>query len=281
MRAGVHVSTRGGYREAARRAAAYGAEAFQYFPKNPRSLLVKAFDRSEAGRCAQYCDEHGIVSIAHSPYPTNIAAEDAGHRARTVSSLLNDLEIAEACGSLGVVVHFGVYKGPDPLEGYRNSVLTLSAVAKQWHGRAKLLIENQAGEHTFMGTTMEELAQIRGLCTDAHKIGFCLDTCHLFASGVWDGRPEAEWMDKAIALGVIDHLAAVHLNDSVYPSGEKRDRHAVIGEGFIGEAGFSWLLRHPRLAQVPFVLETPSGNEGTHKGQLDQIRRMGGQAAHD
>ncbi|QHT61668.1 deoxyribonuclease IV [Paenibacillus lycopersici] len=276
MRAGVHVSTRGGYREAARRAAAYGAQAYQYFPKNPRSLTVKSFDRAEAQRCAAYCEEHGIVSIAHSPYPTNVAAEDAEHRARTVLSLLNDLDIAEACGSLGVVVHFGVYKGPDPLEGYRNAVVTLSAVTRQWNGKAKLLIENQSGEHTFMGTTMEELAQIRGLCADADKIGFCLDTCHLFASGVWDGSPDAPWLVKAAELGVTRHLAAVHLNDSVYPSGGKKDRHAVIGEGHIGEPGLTWLLRHPLLADTPFVLETPSGNDGTHKGQLALIRRMGG-----
>lgn len=257
------------------RAAACGAEAYQYFPKNPRSLTVKTFDKIEANRCAEYCAKHGIVSIAHSPYPTNVASEDAEHRARTVVSLLNDLEIAEACGSLGVVVHFGVYKGPDPLEGYRNAVGALSAVAERWHGRAKLLIENQAGEHTFMGTTMEELAQIRGLCADSHKIGFCLDTCHLFASGVWDGSPDAPWMEKAIALGVAEHLVAVHLNDSVYPSGEKRDRHAVIGEGHIGERGLAWLLRHPLLADTPFIMETPSGNDGTHREQLQLIRALG------
>ncbi|MFC4809516.1 deoxyribonuclease IV [Paenibacillus sp. GCM10023250] len=276
MRAGFHVSTKGGYREAARRAAAFGAEAYQYFPKNPRSLAVKRFDLAEARRCAEFCAEQGIVSIAHSPYPTNVASEDAEHRAQTVLSLLNDLDIAEACGSLGVVVHFGVYKGQDPLEGYRNAVVTLSAVSQQWRGKAKLLIENQAGDHTFMGTTMEELAQIRGLCKDNHNIGFCLDTCHLFASGTWDGSPDADWLWKAQALGVIEHLAAVHLNDSVYPSGEKRDRHAVIGEGCIGAPGLTWLLRHPLLADTPFVLETPSGTDGTHREQLALIRSMGG-----
>ncbi|WP_308634326.1 deoxyribonuclease IV [Paenibacillus silvisoli] len=278
MKDGVHVSTRGGYREAARRADAYGSRAYQYFPKNPRSLSVKSFDAAEAMRCAAYCEERGIVSIAHSPYPTNIASEDPEHRARTAESLLNDLAIAEACGSLGVVVHFGVYKGSDPLEGYRNAVLTLSSITSQWQGRAKLLIENQAGEHGFMGTTMEELAQIRSLSVDPHKIGFCLDTCHLFASGVWDGAPDAPWMDKAIELGVIEHLTAIHLNDSVYPSGEKRDRHARIGEGHIGERGIAWLLRHPMLKDVPFVLETPSDADDTHRRQLDLIRALRGES---
>ncbi|MCQ6560159.1 deoxyribonuclease IV [Paenibacillus mendelii] len=276
MRTGCHVSTRGGYLEAAKRASRLYAEAYQYFPKNPRSLARKVIDQTDAGRCAAYCGEHGIVSIAHSPYPTNVAAEDPQQRERTAESLLNDLAIAEACGSIGVVVHFGVYKGKDPLEGYRNAVKTLSAVTAQWDGNAKLLIENQAGEHTFMGTTMEELAQIRSLCHAPHKIGFCLDTCHLFASGVWDGSPEAAWLETAVRLNVMEHILAIHLNDSVHPSGAKRDRHAVIGEGYIGEAGLRWLLQHPLLRDVPFILETPAGVDGTHKAQLELVRKWGG-----
>ncbi|WP_274655153.1 deoxyribonuclease IV [Paenibacillus humicola] len=278
MRLGCHVSTRGGYAESARRTAALGAQAFQYFPKNPRSLALKSFDAADARRCADFCRERGIVSIAHAPYPTNIAAEDAEHRAKTALSLLNDLEIAESCGSLGVVVHFGVYKGPDPLEGYRNAVTTLSAVAGRWNGRAKLLVENQSGEHTFMGATMEELAQIRSLCAQPEKIGFCLDTCHLFASGVWEGSAGAAWLDKAAELGVLPNTAAFHLNDSVHKSGSKKDRHAVLGQGFIGEEGLSWLLGHPHLRGMPFVLETPAGPDGTHRGQLELARRLGGEA---
>lgn len=262
--------------EAARRARAAGANAFQYFPKNPRSLAPKLFDRADAGRCAQYCAEHGIVSISHSPYPTNVAADDPGHLERTVISLMNDLDIAEACGSLGVVVHFGVYKGKDVLQGYRNAVLTLSRVASQWQGKAKLLIENQAGDHTMMGVTMEELAQVRGLCADPHKIGFCLDSCHLFASGVWDGGADADWLAKAKELEVLPHIAAIHLNDSVYPSGAKRDRHAVLGEGRIGAEGLQWLLRQPAFANTPFVLETSAGADGTHREQIKLARQWGG-----
>ncbi|BBH19897.1 putative endonuclease 4 [Paenibacillus baekrokdamisoli] len=276
MRAGCHVSTKGGYAQAAKTAASLGAESFQYFPKNPRSLVVKSFDDGDAKRCAAFCQERGIASIAHSPYPTNIAAEDPQHRARTVVSLLNDLDIAEACGSLGVVVHFGVYKGPNPLEGYQNAIFTLNAVTSQWKGQAKLLIENQAGEHTFMGTTMEELAQIRSLADHPHQIGFCLDTCHLFASGVWDGSVDAQWVRRARELHVLEHLVAIHLNDSVYPSGAKKDRHAVIGEGYIGETGLKWLLNMPELVNLPFVLETSAGADGTHREQLALIREWGG-----
>ena len=126
-----------------------------------------------------------------------------------------------------------------------------------------------------MGMTMEELAQIRSLCADKDKIGFCLDTCHLFASGVWRGEQEAEWLSKAESLDIMQHVAAIHLNDSVYGCGEKRDRHAVLGEGTIGEQGLQWLLSHPWLRDVPFILETPSGPDGAHMDQLALARRWG------
>jgi len=270
VRVGSHVSIRRGYKEAAANAAAIGAKAYQYFPKNPRSLLVKSFDRADAARCKAFCGEHGLASIAHAPYPVNLAAVDPEQRARTEASLLNDLDIAEACGSIGVVVHFGIYKGPDILAGYRSIIHALDAVLEQWEGSAKLLIENQAGDHAAMGTTFEELVQIRSLSKHPQRIGFCLDTCHLFASGVWDGTNESEWSAKARAIGYLDHLAAVHLNDSVHPSGARRDRHAPVGRGMIGAGAFRKLLAIPELRGVPLVLETPESADYTHRDQIRQ-----------
>ncbi len=116
---GSHVSIRKGFLGAARTAAAIGGTAFQYFPKNPRSLSVKEFDHADAEACAAFCRREGIISIAHAPYPANLAAEDPHMQEVTVQSLLNDLEIVEACGSIGLVVHFGKYKGKDPLQGYK------------------------------------------------------------------------------------------------------------------------------------------------------------------
>ncbi|WP_127533666.1 deoxyribonuclease IV [Paenibacillus kobensis] len=268
---GCHVSTRGGYLAAAVRAEAQGAKSFQYFPKNPRALSVKSFDRTDAKRCAAYCTERGLHSIAHTPYPTNLAAADADQRSRTVSSLLNDLDIAEACGSIGVVVHFGIYKGAEPLAGYQNIITALNEVTAQWDGKAKLLIENQAGDHAFMGTTFEELATVRSLCNAPLQIGFCLDTCHLFASGGWNGEPNAPWLKKATETGVLPHIEAIHFNDSKYESGQRKDRHAAIGAGMIGEQGLRWLLQAPELKNVPFVLETPTEGAGSHKQQLERM----------
>lgn len=278
MYIGSHVSIRGGYWNAAKSAAAIGARSFQYFPKNPRSLQPKPVDYADAGRCAEWCRAQGMLSIAHSPYPTNLAAVDAVQRVKTAASLLNDLEIAEACGSVGVVVHFGIYKGPDILEGYRLIIEMLNTILAQWDGKAKLLIENQAGDHANMGIAFEELAQIRRLCHYPDKIMFCLDTCHLFASGQWSAPEDWSWLERASRTGCLEQLGAIHLNDSAYSSGLRRDRHAIIGAGKIGLEALVQLVQLPELAHIPIVLETPTAEGMAHDDQISLLRsRLAGE----
>lgn len=272
---GCHISIRQGYAGAARIASAIGASAFQYFPKNPRGLSVKAFDAGDAAECGAICRTHGIRSIAHTTYATNLAAEGAIREA-TIRSLRNDLEIAEACGSDGVVVHFGKWRaGADPLAGYRVIISALNETLAGWEGSAKLLIENQAGEGTSVGATLEELCTIRNLSSRPDCIGFCLDTCHLFASGVWDGTNWQSVAENGRRLGFWEHLGAVHLNDSAHPSGSRRDRHANIGQGAIGAAAFAEVLRTPELSGIPVVLETPDPTNMSRQEEIDTVRALG------
>jgi len=271
---GCHISIKQGYSGAARTAAAIGATAFQYFPKNPRSLSIKDFSASDAAACAEICREHGIRSIAHTTYATNLAAEGA-LREPTIRSLRNDLDIAEACGSDGVVVHFGKWRGSaDPLEGYKVIIEALNETLRDWRGNAKLLIENQAGEGTSIGTTLEELVSIRQLSAFPEKIGFCLDTCHMFASGVWTGANWRQIYETGSKLGYWQHLTALHLNDSVYPSGACRDRHANIGGGAIGAPPLAEALRTPELTGLPVVLETPVPMQSSHQAEIEYVRSL-------
>jgi deoxyribonuclease-4 len=277
IRAGSHVSTRRGFSKAAEYAVSIGGSAFQYFPKNPRTLAPKAYNHADALKCASWCRTNDIRSIAHGPYLVNPASE--GEAAQTMAlCTLNDLDIAEACGSIGVVVHFGHYKGNDPLHGYRNIIQWINSVTKLWNGNALILLENQAGDHGPMGTTPEELVQIRTLIDQPEKVGFCLDTCHLFASGEWKPGEWSAFAERARKLHFWDHVRAIHLNDSLFPSGSRKDRHAVIAEGWIGRDGFLDLLATPELSDVPFVLETPSGIEGTHRDQLMLVQQLSGEA---
>ncbi|TFE24896.1 deoxyribonuclease IV [Cohnella luojiensis] len=271
-RVGSHVSTRHGYLKAAEYAVAIGGKAYQYFPKNPRTLETKTFNGTDARKCAEWCRGNDVLSIGHGPYPVNPASEGEPAQ-RMALSTLNDLEIAEACGSIGVVVHFGHYKGKDPLQGYRNIIQWINSVTRLWNGHAQILLENLAGDHGPMGTTPEELMQIRSLVESPEKVGFCLDTCHLYASGEWRHGDWSSFTERARKIGFWEYVRAVHLNDSRYASGSLKDRHAAIGEGWIGRDGMKEVIGTPELADVPLLLETPAGEDGTHRDQLKLIQQ--------
>jgi len=269
---GSHISIRNGYSGAAQQAIRMEAQSFQYFPKNPRSLHLKTFDEKDAAHCAELSRKHGILSIAHTAYLINLSVQEQEMRQTIRASLKNDLQITEACGSLGLVVHFGKYKGKDPLQGYKLMIEMLNEVLVDWTGKALILIENNAGQGVKMGTTLEELVQIRQLTEVKEKIGFCLDTCHAFASGLWNGTNWQEVAEKGRELGYFEHLKAIHLNDSAYKTSSFRDRHANIGKGYIGVEPFKELLTSKEIAGLPLVLETPESTGYTHQDEMRYIR---------
>jgi deoxyribonuclease-4 len=274
VKIGCHISIRKGYLQAAKTAEQIGAGAFQYFPKNPRSLSIKTFDRGDAEACARYCREHGIASIAHAPYPVNLAVADELKRRATVESVLNDLEIVEACGSIGLVVHFGKFKGGDLLTGYKNVLQCLNEILSRWRGNALILLENQAGEGTSIGTRFEELLQIRALAVRPEKIAYCFDTCHAFASGLWKENSWTEAAAEGEKLGFFSLVKAVHLNDSAYPSGSRRDRHANIGRGCIGWEQIGEFMRSSWIKGLPVILETPSGPLQSHQQEILTLQQQ-------
>lgn len=274
MKLGSHVSIRNGYRAAAQYAAHIGAKSYQYFPKNPRSLSVKSFDRRDAEQCRAFCNQHGMVSIAHAPYPTNLSVETTELQEILKHSLKNDMEIAEACGSIGLVVHFGKHKGKDPLEGYKLMINMLNEVLVDWNRELLLLIENNAGQGGRMGITLEELVQVRNLTSYPEKIGFCFDTCHAFASGLWDGVNWPEVLAHGEALGYFQHLKAIHLNDSLYGHASFRDRHANVGKGKIGLEGMKQFLCSRVVEDLPVVLETPDSQTYTHLKEIKYVKEI-------
>jgi deoxyribonuclease-4 len=271
MRIGCHVSIRHGFYAAAQTAKAIGCGIFQYFPKNPRSLSVKSFDVRDAFRCQEYCKTHQLLSVAHTPYTVNLATGDPQLQEATIKSLLNDLWIAEECGSIGVVVHFGKFPGNDPLQGYRNIIQLLNEVLSGWQGKAMLLIENQAAG---MGTTLQELVQIRMLVDRPERIGFCFDTCHAFAGGMWDGTNWAQVEQLGRELDYSAHLKVVHLNDSKYPYASNKDFHENIGRGCIGAEGFREFLLSPMIKNVPLLLETPTSADYPVSQEMLYVKQL-------
>jgi len=274
---GCHLSIKDGFLAAAKKAQKMQAKAFQYFPKNPRSLAIKDFNKEEAAHCKAFCEEHGIQSVSHTPYPTTITPQDKKTRSLVVRSLLNDLEITEACGSIGAVVHFGKHlPNITLLESYQLMIDVLNEVLDQWDGQAKILLENNAGVPGAIGTTLEEIVQIRKLCHHPEKIGFCFDTCHAFSCGLWDGENWEEFVKKATELHYFDELKVVHLNNSKYPTREGKDRHApIFGPGYITKNQWNPLFSTRKLHNIPFILETPK-EITPHEKEIQMLKETWG-----
>ena len=274
MKLGCHVSIREGYLGAAKLATKLGASVFQYFPKNPRSLAIKEVNNTDALYCREFCNEHKLISIAHSPYPTNLTPSSGDQKQRVIHSLVNDLSIAHACGSIGVVVHFGKeFHATDPLVGYQKMIEIINEVIKRSDNSCKLLLENNAGKPGSIGTTLEELAQIRKLTDSPERIGYCLDTCHAFASGLWTGDNWADLVINGDKVDFFTNLSVIHLNNSRYPVGSGKDRHAnILDDGHINEKQWTSLITSPVIQDVPLVLETPSEHRINHKEEIRQLK---------
>lgn len=272
---GAHVSIRRGYLSAAQTAVHLGASAFQYFPSNPRSLSVVSKNERESEACAQFCVQNGLVSVGHAPYGLNLAVTpDTPEETIMLNALAAGLKITESCGSIGLVVHFGKFYGSDTLQGYRNIIQLINKALRFYKGSALILLENGAGQGSELGTTLEELSQIRSLCEDPQRVGFCLDTCHAFASGLWTGDNWSELAEKGTQLGYFHDLHAIHLNNCKYPMGEGKDRHAnIFKHGFIKDTQFDELIRSPLLHDKLFVLETPKDLGISHKEEIEQLTK--------
>src|SRR5690625_1015372 len=128
---GCHLSIRNGYYNTAQQTKELGADCFQYFTKNPRILSIKRWSSYDTHQCAQFCQREGIISLAHAPYLTNLAEHSPNRQHDIIQSAINDLHIAEACGSIGVVIHFGTSKQDDKLAGYRTIIDTLNIIDRK------------------------------------------------------------------------------------------------------------------------------------------------------
>lgn len=277
MKFGCHLSIKKGYLGAAKKALTMNADAFQYFPKNPRSLQVKDFNQEDAALCKVFCEENEILSVSHSPYPTSLTPHNEEKREQVIRSLLNDLTIGEACGSIGVVVHFGK-RNPHmtAIENYQLIIEMLNDVLSEWEGTAKILLENNAGFPGAFGTTLEELVQIRKLCEYPEKIGFCFDTCHAFSCGLWTGENWDAILENGLKLGYFDELKLIHLNNSKYAVRSGKDRHApIFGSGHIKELHFEQIIKTSQLKNIPFILETPK-EEISHEREIQLLQERWG-----
>lgn len=251
-----------------------GCESLQFFTKNPRAFKGKPADPAEAAQGRLLMEQYGLVAVAHAPYITNLSTPDPVLQEISIASLKLDLENAEAYGAVGCVCHMGKHVGQGEAYGMQRMVETLDLLLEQYQGPCRLLLENTAGQGSELGTSMEQCVDARSRVAQPQRIGFCFDTCHGFAAGAYTLDTWGDFVTRGRALGYWEHVKAIHLNDSKFDAGSRKDRHANLGKGFIGESGLAYLLRSGAFAGLPVVLETPVENEAEYGPEIAYARSL-------
>lgn len=274
MRLGCHLSIAKGFAAAVKTAPTLGANAFQYFTKNPRGFRnAKPLDEVDAKRGRELMRELDLVAVGHTPYLINLAAVDEGLYHASIDALVQDMVIAEARGTYGVVVHCGKPKEQGREWGIERMQHAIKTVLERNRTEGvQILIENTAGQGSEIGASMEELLAIVEPFT-LDEVGICFDTQHAFAAGmITRDNPSAfPGFDNPTFM---QRLKAIHLNDSKVEFGVHKDRHELIGQGELGVPGIAGLVNDARLADIPFYLETPVDSEKQYADEIQAVKDL-------
>ncbi|HUR85754.1 MAG TPA: deoxyribonuclease IV [Solirubrobacteraceae bacterium] len=259
MLIGAHVSPAGGPAKAIERGVERGAQAIQIFNQNPRAWTPRVYSDEEIAefREAMAASEVDALLI-HAVYLLNCASEDPEIRANSLRSLVASLQAGTALGAHAVVLHPGSAKTGDVGEAIARAGEVIAEALAESDG-CPLHLENTAGSGGTLGRSFSELAALVEAAGGDERLGLCLDSCHLLASG-YDGRTAegmAALLDECVEVVGLERLGSLHLNDSQTPLGSNVDRHANIGEGELGEDGCAVFLSELRFEGLPCVLETP------------------------
>jgi deoxyribonuclease IV len=255
---GAHLSSSGGIHTAVDRAEAIGAESLQVFTQSPRAWRPTNHDPANFEKFRERRAEVGLHGVlCHALYLCNLAAPDDAVYEKSVAAMRNTMQVACAIGADAVVFHVGSHLGSGFEHGLERVLPAMEQVLELSTDETWLLMENSAGTGGTIGRSIDELAAIYERLDRHPRLGICLDSCHLYASGVdvTDATRLDALLDEFESSIGLDRLRALHANDSDAPLGSNRDRHANIGDGLLGEE-LGVFLGHPRLQGLPAVLET-------------------------
>lgn len=262
---GCHLSSSKGYLAMGKDASTINANTFQFFTRNPRGAKAKAINPADVSAFLDYARNHGIVKIlAHAPYTLNGASADEHLREFAQNTMADDLKRMEYTPGNNYNFHPGSHVGQGAETGIAHIAHMLNSILTP-DQNTTVLLETMAGKGSEIGREFEELREILDRVELSDHMGVCLDTCH-----VWDGGYDiVHSLDKVLnhfdeVIG-LSRLKAIHLNDSLNPLGARKDRHAKIGEGYIGLEAMVRIINHPALKALPFYLETPNELEGYGK----------------
>ncbi len=277
---GAHMSIAGGLERAFARGEAVGCTAMQIFTKNANQWNAKPIGAEQAAafRAAHQKSPIGPV-VAHDSYLINLAAPEADKWEKSRAAFLDELQRCAQLGIEGLDMHPGAHMGQGVEAGLARIAEALHLVFAAAPPEVRVLLENTAGQGTYLGGRFEHLAAIMEQVPEG-RFGVCFDTCHAFAAGY--DLSTAEGYAAVIAefdrIVGIEHLRVFHLNDSQKGCGSHLDRHVHIGQGAIGEEGFRALMTDPRFASVPKILETPKGDDDSlDLMNLAKLRELAGE----
>jgi deoxyribonuclease-4 len=270
---GAHVSSAGGIHTAVERAVAMDADSVQIFTQSPRMWRPTNHPQENFDRFKEARAEAGLGGVlCHALYLINLASPKDDFYEKSVAALANTVDVGCAIDADGVVFHIGSHLGAGVEEGFDRAVAAMRVVLDRCSDTTWLLMENSAGTGDTVGRSIEELATLFERLDGHPRLGVCLDSCHLYASGYDVTDPAVldallDEVDREIGL---DRLRALHVNDSAVALGSNRDRHANMEAGLLGKK-LSVFLGNPRLQGLPAVLEV-SGADG-HGPNADEVAK--------
>jgi deoxyribonuclease-4 len=277
MHIGAHLSTSGGIHTAVDRAEEVGAESLQVFTQSPRTWRPTNHDPANLERFRERRDELGLHAVlCHALYLCNIATPKDDVYEKSVVALRHTMEVARAIGAEGVVFHVGSHLGSGFEPGLERVLPAMEQVLEVTDDTTWLLMENSAGAGGTIGRSLDELATIHERLDRHPRLGVCLDSCHLYVSGidVTDAAALDALLDDLDGAIGLERLRALHVNDSAAPLGSNRDRHANIGEGVLGER-LGVFLGNARLQGLPAVLETAGpDNRGPDANEVRKAKEI-------
>ncbi|HET7025405.1 MAG TPA: deoxyribonuclease IV [Gemmatimonadales bacterium] len=260
---GAHVSTAGGPQTAPPRGVDIGATAIQLFTKTPNQWREPVLSDETIAAWRKAWTESGLgVAVSHDSYLINLASPDAALRKRSIASFTAELTRCTQLGIPYVVSHPGNFMD-DRDQGLTRNAAAYAECLESVPGPVMVLMETTAGTGTALGSTFEELAELRARMPKAvqARVGYCADTCHIYAAGydlVGDYDGVWERFDRSCGL---ERLRCLHLNDSKTPFNSHRDRHGLIAEGSLGAEPFRRIMNDPRMTGVAKILETPKSED--------------------
>ena len=265
MLIGAHVSTAGGLSQAVPRGVGRDCRAIQIFNQSPRMWRPTAYDEDDFAAFREALGATDIEAVLiHAVYLLNCASEDPEIVAKSRASLIQSLRVGAGIGATAVVLHPGSAKTGAVGPAVERAGKVIGQALGETEG-CPLHLENTAGAGGTLGRSFEELAALIDAAGGDRRLGVCLDSCHLFASG-YDIRTRdglAETIDRCVATIGARRIGSLHLNDSQTPLGSNRDRHATIGEGELGDGGCALYLSEPRFEKLVCVIETPGDGDGS------------------